>query len=256
MAPDRLLGITTMTWVLDLDGVVWLGDEPIPGSAEAIARLRASGERVVFVSNNSALTISGYLAKLDRCGVPSTADDVVSSAQVAADLLEPGATALVCAGPGVDEALTARGVSIRHDDGPVDAVVVGWHRDFDYERLSMAMRAVRGGARLIGTNDDATYPTPTGPIPGGGSILAAVAYASGVTPTVAGKPHQPAVTFVQQKVGNVTVAVGDRPSTDGLFARRLGAKWCLVLSGVTTPGDLPVEPAPDQVTADLAALVP
>ena len=85
---------------------------------------------------------------------------------------------------------SARGVTTVRD-GPADAVVVGWHRDFDFGRLTAAFDAVHGGARLIGTNDDATYPTPQGPLPGGGSILAAVAYASGAEPTVAGKPFRP-----------------------------------------------------------------
>ena len=243
-----------MTWVLDLDGVVWLGDQPIPGSAEAVARLRANGTRVVLVTNNSALTTGEYLAKLDRLGVPTPADDLVTSAQIAAGLLEPGSTALVCAGPGVTEALTERGVSAVRD-GRADAVVVGWHRDFDYERLTTAMRAVRAGARLIGTNDDATYPMPDGVLPGGGSILAAVSYASGVEPVVAGKPHEPAAAYVTARFGPVEVMVGDRPSTDGLMARRLNARFALVLSGVTRPEDLPVDPAPDVVAPDLAHLV-
>jgi 4-nitrophenyl phosphatase len=246
-----------VTWVLDLDGVVWLGDEAIPGAAQAIGRLRARGDRVVMVTNNSALTITDYQAKLDFFGVPTERDDLVTSAQVAAGLLDRGQTALVCAGPGVVEALTGRGVTcVRQDDGPVDAVVVGWHRDFDYQRLTVAMRAVRAGARLIGTNDDATYPTPDGVLPGGGSILAAVAYASGVEPTVAGKPHRPMVDHLRAIVGDVNIVVGDRPSTDGLLARGLGARFALVLSGVTGRGDLPVDPTPDQVAANLAELVP
>jgi HAD superfamily hydrolase (TIGR01450 family) len=246
-----------MTWVLDLDGVVWLGDEAIAGSAQAIARLRARGERVVLATNNSSMTVAEYQAKLDFFGVPTERDDLVTSAQVAAGLLDRGQTALVCAGPGVVEALTGRGVTpVRQAGTPVDAVVVGWHRDFDYERLTVAMRAVRGGARLIGTNDDATYPMPDGVLPGGGSILAAVAYASGVEPTVAGKPHQPMVDHLRATVGDVDIVVGDRPSTDGLLARGLGARFALVLSGVTRPGDLPVVPAPDQVADRLADLVP
>src|SRR5687768_7049802 len=96
-----------MTWLLDLDGVVWLGERPIAGSAEAIARLRAGGERVVFITNNSNDTVASYLAKLERCGVPASADDLITSAQAAARLVEPHETALVCAGPGVEEALRA-----------------------------------------------------------------------------------------------------------------------------------------------------
>jgi glycerol 3-phosphatase-2 len=243
-----------MTWLLDLDGVVWLGEEPIPGSADAVARLRSSGERVVFITNNSNDTVTQYLAKLERCRVPAMSDDLITSAQAAARLVAPGETALVCAGPGVDEALSARGVrTVR--DGDADAVVVGWHRDFDFARLHAAFVAVRDGARLIGTNDDATYPTPTGPLPGGGSILAAVSYAAGVAPTVAGKPFPPIVELLHERVADATVMVGDRPSTDGLLARRLGVPFALVLSGVTAEDGPALEPRPDRVAPDLAALV-
>ena len=243
-----------MTWLVDLDGVVWLGDEPIPGAADAIRSLRARGTRVVFLTNNSSATVSEYLAKLERHGIPTSDDDLITSAQAAAGLLEPGTTALVCAGPGVDEALAARGVKTVRDGG-ADAVVVGWHRDFDFDRLTVAFRAVRAGARFIATNDDATYPTPDGPVPGGGAIVAAVAYATGVRPEVAGKPNEPAAALVAERVGAVEVLVGDRPETDGLLASRLGVPFALVLTGVTAAADLPVTPVPERVAPDLAELV-
>jgi HAD superfamily hydrolase (TIGR01450 family) len=243
-----------MAWLLDLDGVVWLAGEGIPGSAEAVARLRAAGERVLFVTNNSSKPVAEQEASLAAVGVPAEGD-VVTSAMAAAALLEAGSTALVCAGPGVDEALARRGVrTVR--DGDADAVVVGFHRDFDYERLRAATTAVRNGARLIGTNDDATYPTPNGEIPGGGALLAAVAYASSTEPIVAGKPFAPMADLVRSLVGDEPhVMVGDRPSTDGRFATELGARFGLVLSGVTKPEELPVVPKPDLVAGDLAALV-
>jgi len=244
-----------VTWLLDLDGVVWLAEDPIPGAADAIARLRGElRQRVVFLTNNSSATLAEYLAKLERCGVPTGADDLITSAQAAAALVRPGETALVCAGAGVEEALAARGVrTVR--EGRADAVVVGWHRDFDFGRLTAAFDAVHHGARLIGTNDDATYPTPKGPLPGGGSILAAVAYASGATPTVAGKPFAPMADLLRARVDDPEIMVGDRPSTDGRFADRIGVPFGLVLSGVTAPEAPPVEPAPAFVAADLAALV-
>ncbi|HVF31469.1 MAG TPA: HAD-IIA family hydrolase [Acidimicrobiales bacterium] len=244
-----------MTWLLDLDGVVWLAEEPIPGSAEAIEALRRThGQRVVFLTNNSSATLADYLAKLERCGIPTGPDDLITSAQAAATLVGPDETALVCAGPGVGEALAARGVTTVRD-GAADVVVVGWHRDFDYARLTAAFDALHGGARLVGTNDDATYPTPDGPLPGGGAILAAVAYASGATPTIAGKPFAPMADLLQARVDDALVMVGDRPSTDGRFAERVGVPFALVLSGVTRPDAPPSEPAPAQVAADLAALV-
>jgi 4-nitrophenyl phosphatase len=243
-----------VTWVLDLDGVVWLADVPLPGAAEAVARLRAAGERVVFATNNSGPPLADQEAKLARLGIPA-AGDVLSSATAAARLVEPGERVLVCGGPGVVEAMAARGAEpVR--DGDADVVAVGFHRDFDYERLRVAARAVRRGARLLGTNDDATYPTPDGPIPGAGSLLAAVAYASGATPVVAGKPHPPMADLVRAVGGPDGTVVGDRPDTDGVLAGQLGYRFALVLTGVTSRADLPVTPAPDVVADSLAALVP
>jgi len=243
-----------VAWILDLDGVVWLAGDAIPGAVDAIARLRDSGERVCFVTNNSSQRVGDQEAKLATFGIPADGD-VLTSAMAAALLLQPGQTALVCAGDGVDEALERRGVhTVR--EGDADAVIVGFHLDFDYERLRAAHAAVRHGAQLIGTNDDATYPTPDGPIPGGGAILAAVSTACGIAPTVAGKPYAPMAGLVRELAGDGPhVVVGDRPSTDGLFAVTLGAPFGLVLSGVTTKADLPVTPEPTWVSTDLAALV-
>jgi HAD superfamily hydrolase (TIGR01450 family) len=242
-----------VAWVLDLDGVIWLADQPLAGAADAVARLRAAGERVLFVTNNSFAPVGDQEAKLERFGIPAHGD-VVTSAMAGATLVEPGERVLVCGGPGIVEAVSARGAEpVR--DGDADVVAVGFHRDFDYERLRVAMQAIRRGARLVATNDDATYPTPDGPIPGGGSIVAAVAYASQTTPTVAGKPHPPMAELVRALVGDAGTVVGDRPDTDGAFAVTLGYRFALVLSGVTSKEDLPVTPSPDVVADSLAALV-
>lgn len=241
-----------MPFALDLDGVVWLADDPIPGAAEAVARLRASGEPVVFVTNNSSQPVAEVEAKLARHGIAATGD-VITSAMAAVTLVEPGDRVLVCAGPGVVRALEERGaVPVR--DGEADAVLVGFHRDFDYERLRIAATAVRRGARLLATNDDATYPTPDGPIPGGGAILASIVTATGVAPVVAGKPHEPMAALVRARLGDVGVMIGDRPDTDGRFAVRLGYAFGLVHTGVTAATSV-VDPVPDLVGADLSELV-
>ena len=241
-----------MPYALDLDGVLWLAEEPIPGAAEAVARLRAAGEAVVFVTNNSSRPLGEVVAQLARQRIPAEGA-VVTSAMAAASLVEPGERVLVCGGPGVVEAIEGRGaVAVR--DGDADAVMVGFHRDFDYERLRVTARAVRRGARLLATNDDASYPTVDGPIPGGGAILAAVATATGVAPVVAGKPNAPMADLVRSRLGYTGTMVGDRPDTDGRFARVLGYRFALVHTGVT-PAGVPVDPEPDLVAPDLATLV-
>ena len=258
MTPDRPVVCC------DLDGVVWRGDEPIPGAGGAISDLRKAGLRVVFVSNNSSQPVGEVAAKLGAAGAPTSTEDVVTSAVSAATLLasalDPGAPVLACAGPGVVEALDAAGLrSVTRP--PAEAVVVGLHRGFDFDELDRASAAVRAGARFVATNLDATYPVRGGMIPGSGAIAAAVATAGGRAPEVAGKPERPMVDLIRKRFGSTGVVVGDRPSTDGAFAAALDWPFALVLSGVThreaRPGgeEIPAPPPPF-VAADLAALVP
>jgi HAD superfamily hydrolase (TIGR01450 family) len=235
----------------DLDGVVWLSHRPIPGSVEAIHRLRESGRRVLFVTNNSASLRAEHEEALRAIGIEASGD-IVSSAVAAATMLRPGDRVFVAGGPGIVEAATGEGAQIV-TDGAADAVIVGFHRDFDYEGMRRASAAVRSGARLIATNEDATYPTPEGLIPGGGAIVAAIATASETQPAVAGKPHEPMARVVAELLGwerdrlREVLMVGDRVSTDGAFARTLGADFALVRTGVQLDGAdvTPVIDAPD-----------
>lgn len=251
----------------DLDGVVWLAHEPIAGSVKAIARIRSTGRRVMFVTNNSSKLIAEQEDALGAIGVPA-AGDVVSSAMAGALLVEPGERVLVAGGPGVIEAVERRGAIAllndgETDHGPVDAVVVGLHREFDYWRLSTAAKAVMNGARLIGTNSDTTFPTPHGLEPGGGSLVAAVATVAGVEAIMGGKPERPMAEVILKELSTELIAfhprhalmVGDRLDTDGLFAEQLGSPFALVRSGVIQPG-APVDAtvAIDLDVADLAAV--
>lgn len=262
LEPDHI-----RTVLCDLDGVVWLAHVPIPGAVDAVAALRASGKRVIFVTNNSAARIAEHEAALAAIGVEATGD-VVTSSQAAASLLARGERVLVAGGAGVAEAVERAGAVAIANDGaagpePVDAVVVGLHRDFDYRRLAAASAALHAGARLIATNDDATYPTPRGPEPGGGSIVAAVAVAGEAEPVVAGKPHAPIAALIASLLSSdseefdpsTVVVVGDRPETDGLFAETLGCAFALVRSGVLAAGAPPPDDMPVALDlADLAAV--
>jgi glycerol-1-phosphatase len=248
----------------DLDGVLWRGDEPIPGAADGVEVLRRGGLRVGFVSNNSSHTTADVLAKLDRFGVEATDPDVITSAHAAAALLEaslpPGAPVLVCGGPGLREALAATGLTMVSEP-PAAAVVVGLDRTFGYDELDRTSRAVREGARFVAANLDATYPIAGGLQPGTGAIVAAISTASGRAPEVAGKPAPPMVDLVRARWGVHGAVVGDRPSSDGALATALGWPFALVLSGVAgTPpppgGEAVPDPAPPFVAADLGVLAP
>jgi len=227
-------------WIVDLDGVIWLSGAAIGDSAVAVSRLRSHGARVVFATNNSAPTTGELLEQLDRLGIDARPDDMASSAQAAAGLLEPGERVRVLAGEGVREALADRGV-VESTDGPVSAAVVGWNRNFDFDSLSGTAMAARQAGRLIGTNEDPTHPTPSGLVAGCGALLAAVATAAGLTPEIAGKPRQPMAALLRERFGfedgdATVVMVGDQPGTDGRLAERLDIPFCLVDSGVTRPG--------------------
>jgi HAD superfamily hydrolase (TIGR01450 family) len=251
------------TWVIDLDGVVWRGEQSLPGSAAAVAELLGAGEQVVFCTNHA----HGPQHKAERLaalGVPAA--PVVTSAEAAAHGCPPGAEVLVLGDPSLSQCLAGHGLRV-HDvwslpEGTVpevQAVVVGAASQWDRSRVGMAADAVRAGAMLLATNDDATFPVtgPDGPrlLPGNGALVAAVEVASGRRAAVAGKPYAPMASLLEHRFGPVDVVVGDKAETDGELARRLGARFGLVLSGVTGPADLPVEPAPWLVGSDLADLV-
>lgn len=261
--PARTFDPTAVAVVLcDLDGVVWLAHEPIPGSVEAVSAIRATGRRVLFVTNNSSKVVADQERALADIGIDGTGD-VVSSAMAAATLVRSGERVLVVGGPGIAEAVEERGaVAVANDIdlgsdelAAIDAVVVGLDRDFDYARLHRAASAIHRGARLIATNHDPTYPTPDGPEPGGGSLVAAVSTAGLATPEYAGKPRRPMADVIVDILSGdgprfepgSAVMVGDRPDSDGLFAQTLGCPFVLVRSGVTAPG----QRVPDDVTVDL-----
>jgi 4-nitrophenyl phosphatase len=249
--------------VCDLDGVVYRGDEPLPGTAAAIARVGATGVGIVYCTNNSRPTVAEYVAKLARMGITVEERDIVTSGVVAADALRArgfaGKLAIVVGGEGVRTALQSAGLRIVEEPSviDVDAVVVGLDTEFDYRAMHRAAAAVRAGATLIATNDDATYPGSDAIYPGAGAILASIETASGARAEIVGKPHRPMMEAAAARFrpGARLAMVGDRPETDLAGANAMGWKTVLVLTGVTRAKDVPsIRPAPDMVVPSLAAL--
>ena len=248
----------TQAWAIDLDGVIWTGKTAIPGAPEAAQALISGGHSVAFVTNNSSATVATQEEKLAAFGI-SARGRVVTSAMAGAALVEPGERVYVLGGPGVVEAVQHRQAHVVPDDEArrlrPDAVVVGLDRELSYQRLSTAVLAVRAGARFVATNTDSTYPSEIGLLPGGGAIVEAVAYSTGRKPQIAGKPHEAQARLVSDLIGTGGIMIGDRPETDGLFARTLGYRFGLVLTGVTGPEHLPIDPEPDVIGADLSSLI-
>lgn len=249
-----------VTWALDLDGVMWRGHLAIDGSAAAVARLIDAGHRVVYCTNNSSEPIGHYVERLVEMGCSTTTDaDVVSSAVAAGSLVDAGERVLSCAGAGAREALERAGAEVVEAGsgagGTFDTVVVGFHRHFDYARMTDAVRAVLAGARLVATNDDARYPAADGPAPGCGSILASIERGAGVTATVAGKPYPTMAAVIRERFGDDGVFVGDSLGTDGAMADALRWPFGLVLSGNVGAAQVPPDHDPRWVADDLAALV-
>ncbi len=250
--------------LLDLDGVVYVGPDAVPGVPEALRAVRAAGMRLGFVTNNAARTPEDVASHLTELGVRAAAADVITSSQAAAtvvvELLGPGARILAVGGPGVATAARAAGLVVveRAEDEP-DAVVQGYGREVGWAQLAEAVVAVRNGARHVATNADATIPSPRGPLPGNGAMVGVVSAVTGRSPLITGKPD-PAMhaECVRRTGAQGPLVVGDRLDTDIEGARRAGAASLLVLSGVTDAVTLlaavPVH-RPDHLSRDAAGLL-
>lgn len=237
--------------IFDLDGVVYRGEEPIPGARELIDWLHERDVVVRFATNNSMVTRSGYVDRLGGMGIRTTAGEVVTSTSATVEHLRRHASevrsVLVIGAAGMRDELVDAGLDVvmaadaaaEHPGGRLarsfDAVIVGLDPMVDYGRLAAAMAAVAAGARLIATNADARYPTPAGFLPGAGSIVAALSTATGVEATVIGKPGPAMFTAILEASGVAAVeavVVGDNPAADVVGARRSGCASILVLTGV------------------------
>jgi HAD superfamily hydrolase (TIGR01450 family) len=250
--------------IVDLDGVVWLGGHPIDGAADAIARLRARGARVLFLTNDPQSSREEHSARLAAIGIPATADDVLTSASATARFLASqrhlqGRSVLVIGSPALHQEIAKAGFGLAppHEARRAGVVVVGGHERFDYAELRAATTAITNGAALFATGRDAVFPTRDGPAPATGAILAAVETATGVTATVIGKPERFVFEIARQTLRECehVAVVGDNLASDIAGAKRSGLDAILVLTGAATQEDL--ERAviqPDFVLSSLAEL--
>jgi len=251
-------------YVLDLDGTVYLGEELLPGAADALGALRAAGSRLVFLSNKPLERPAAYAAKLRTMGVAAADGDVVSSIDALVAYLDehpPVRGILAITEPLLAEILVEAGHTVSRDPAAVDLVVVSWDRTFDYDKLERAFRAVRAGARIVATNPDPYCPTPDGGLPDCAAMLAAIEVATGAkAEAIVGKPSSHMARVALDRIGlraGDVVMVGDRLLTDVGMAHANGMIGALVLTGATSVADLPPAPAgPEFVLEDLGQLIP
>jgi 3-hydroxyisobutyrate dehydrogenase len=250
--------------IVDLDGVVWLGSKPVSGAAQAIARLRASGTQVVFLTNDPQATREEQAARLTAMSIPATAADVITSAYAAARYLAArrdldGRAALVCGSPALREEIARAGIRLlpRGKARRAGLVVIGGHERFGYAELRAATIAIGCGAALFATGRDPVVPSSYGPLPATGAVLAAVETATGVTATVIGKPEPYIFGIARRSLAGCRhiAVVGDNLASDIAGARRAGLDAFLVLTGTSTGQDLSRSAVqPDRVFPSLAAL--
>ncbi|MEN6355841.1 MAG: HAD-IIA family hydrolase [Armatimonadota bacterium] len=266
----HLTNTERLTYVFDLDGVIYRGMEPQPHANEVLAELKRRGHIVRFFTNNATKTRLSYVCKLEKMGVPATIDEIMTSSYATAlyfvEKKAVGKTVYRIGEKGMAEEFEAVGMHVIYDqdepDAPIDFVTVGLDREFNYRKLVRAQHAILDGAQFIATNEDATFPIESGALlPGAGAIVASVRTATSVKPFVVGKPETYAYNKVLELVGcpaERSVMVGDRLDTDIVGGNRAGARSVLVLTGVTSREQAMHangEAKPDQIIETLEGLL-
>jgi HAD superfamily hydrolase (TIGR01450 family) len=250
--------------LIDLDGVVWIGREPVPGAAEALQALIEGGKEIVFVTNNPARPPSTYVERLRGMGVPVVDGHVVTAGVVTAEIAAAergqGRSAFVIGAPGFKDAVADAGLELLEGEAArkADAVLVSGHRGFDYEELLTATLALKGGAALFATSRDPTLPMPGGAWPGTGAVLAAVETASGAMAEIGGKPERHLFERARALIPAAArvAMVGDRLASDIVGGHRAGLETVLVLSGASSREEAgQVQPPPDHVLEDVSGLL-
>jgi 4-nitrophenyl phosphatase len=233
--------------VIDMDGVLWHGDTPLPGLHEFFDTLRRQRIRFVLATNNNTQTPEGYVQKAMKMGVEVVPEQIVTAGVATVHYLcsnYPVGSRVYVVGEAALKGLIAE-AGFTLADSDVQAVVATMDRQLTYDMLKRATLLIRGGADFIGPNPDPSYPTPEGLVPGGGAILAAISAASECQPLIIGKPESWMFRIAMERMQlqpEETASLGDRLATDIAGGQRLGLKTILVLSGVATAAELDLSP--------------
>jgi 4-nitrophenyl phosphatase len=231
--------------LFDMDGVIYVGKQPLPGVRELLSYLDATDRRWMFVTNNAGMTSAQFTAKLQDMGFAVPPERILGSSEATAQWLRtqvaqhgwPDGKVIVLGMEGLRAALCNQAFELTADPAAAAYAVAGIHTELTYRELSDVTLAIRAGARFIGTNGDRTLPSERGQVPGAGSILALLEAATDVKPIVIGKPNAPMFEIALQRLGvtpSQTLMVGDRYETDIAGAQTLGMTTAAVLTGVHT----------------------
>lgn len=260
--------------IIDMDGVLWHGDQPIAGLVEFFQTLRERQFRFILATNNASQTAEQYVNKLARMGVTVDKSEILTSAMATALYLsqqtDPDSTRVFVIGekgatqPLIDLGFTLTGlyeVDTAGGDGPkvgADYVVCGMDHEISWDKLATATLNINAGAKFIGTNPDTSLPTELGFTHGNGAILAALQAATGIAPVIIGKPEPLMYQEALKLLGvgpEETLAIGDRLETDILGAVRANVRSLMVLTGVSSECDLKNSAyQPDWVLPDIRAI--
>ena len=262
----KLIGEVS-TFLLDMDGVLYIGDTPIEGAAKTVAYLKSKGKKIIFMTNNSANTRRAYVQKLARMSIAVQISDILTSGYVTMLYLRervPRARVYVVGESGLKKEMMNGGFKVLTDRRveEADFVVVGLDRTLSYKKLTAGVRALLAGAEMIATNMDTIYPTEGGISPGAAATVGALSASSCKQPKVViGKPSPFMIRLALSIVGSRpsdAAIVGDKLSTDILAGTRFGLKTILVLSGVTSKYDIKkikAEKMPDLVVPSIKSLM-
>jgi NagD protein len=250
-------------YIFDLDGTIYRGEKLIPGARETIEKLKSLAKKIVYLSNKPLQTREDYAAKLTRLGIPTEPAEVINSSFVMARWLSqraPGATVFIIGEPPLIEEMTRGGFHLSENPEEVQYVIASFDRSFDYQKLNIALQAIKKGAHFVATNPDRTCPVEGGEIPDCAAMIGAVEGATGKkVEVIVGKPSDIMIQVAGEAMDlnpQDCLLVGDRLETDMVMGKKAGMATALVLTGVTTRKALWQSPLqPDYIWESVAEII-
>ena len=251
-------------FLFDMDGTLYLGDRLFSFTTELLAKIKATGGRYMFMTNNSSKSVVAYIEKLRKLGIEATEDEFITSSQATAYYLKnnhPTAKLYVCGTESLKTELRSQGFTITENLDEVECIVMGFDTELNFKKLhDVSFMLCTRELPYIATNPDYVCPTEFGSVPDCGSVCDMIFNATGKRPVVIGKPEALMPQLAMARTGyskEQTVVIGDRIYTDIKSGINAGTVTVLVMSGETTQEILDASPEkPDFVLADAGLMIP